>query len=94
MQTKLQFQTLLHQVVPAYRGGVGTLYSQVALVDFPTTDAVLAVSEDVLAERIASHCPSRSARWAREKPRTLADAAQTNPFRAVRVPRQLFTLTM
>ena len=24
----------------------------------------------------------------------MADAAQTNPFRAVRVPRQLFTLTM
>ncbi len=70
VQTKLQFQTVLDQVFPAYRDVFESLYSQVALkvlLDFPTADAVLAVPQGELAERIAAHCPSRSARWAAEK---------------------------
>lgn len=97
VQTKLQFQTLLDQVFPAYRGVFGSLYSQVSLkilADFPTAEAVLVVPEDTLAERIARYCPSRSARWADDKARALVNAAQMNPFRAARVPSQLFALTM
>ena len=78
VQTKLQFQTVLDQVFPAYRDVFGSLYSQVALkvlLDFPTADAVLAVPQGELAERIAAHCPSRSARWAAEKAHTLVEAA-------------------
>ena len=97
VQTKLQFQTVLDQVFPAYRGVFGTLYSQVSLkvlLDFPTADAVLAVPEAALADRIALHGPSRSARWAREKAHALVAAAQCDPFQKARVPSQLFVLTM
>lgn len=97
VQTKLQFQTVLDQVFPAYRDVFGSLYSQVALkvlLDFPTADAVLAVPQGELAERIAAHCPSRSARWAAEKAHTLVEAAQRNPFRQARISSSHLVLTM
>ena len=97
VQTKLQFQTVLDPVFPAYRDVFGSLYSQVALkvlLDFPTADAVLAVPQGELAERIAAHCPSRSARWAAEKAHTLVEAAQRNPFRQARISSSHFVLTM
>jgi len=97
VQTKLQFQTVLDQLFPVYREVFGSLYSQVALkvlLDFPTADAVLAVPEGELVERIAAHCPSRSARWAAEKAHTLGEAAQRNPFRQARISSSHLVLTM
>ena len=42
MQTKLQFQAILDQVFPEYRGVFGDLYSEVSLLtiqEFPTSEA-------------------------------------------------------
>ena len=44
VQTKLQFQSVLDQVFPEYRGVFGDLYSDVSLLTlqtFPTSEEVL-----------------------------------------------------
>lgn len=46
-------------------------------LDFPTADAVPSVPEFQLAERSATHRPSRSARWAAGKSHTLDDLQVT-----------------
>jgi transposase len=97
VQTKLQFQALLDQVFPEYGGVFGDLYSKVSLntlLEFPTAEAVLSVSETHLAERIASLCRSRSKRWAREKAEQIMMAASRNPFRNALVQSHLFSLEM
>jgi transposase len=83
MQTKLQFQAVLEQVFPEYRGVFGDLYSVVSLltlVEFPSSDDILKGSEEALANKICELCKSRSFKWAREKATQLKAAAARNPF--------------
>jgi transposase len=57
-------------VLPEYRGIFGSLYSKVSLLTilaFPTSEAVLRVSERELTEKIGLLCMSRSDLWAKEK---------------------------
>ncbi|WP_082677261.1 IS110 family transposase, partial [Bacillus sp. FJAT-29937] len=94
-QTKLQFQAILDQVFPEYRGVFGGLYSKVSLnilLLFPTSEAVLSVSEFVLMDHIASLCKSRSDKWAKEKARKLKEAALRNPFQNNLYQSHIFNL--
>jgi hypothetical protein len=55
VQIKLQFQAVLDQVFPEYKGVFGDLYSKVSLstlLEFPAAESVLAVTEAHLADRI------------------------------------------
>ena len=55
VQTKLQFQAVLDQVFPEYKGVFGELYSVVSLLTlqkYPTSKDILAASEDELANGI------------------------------------------
>ncbi|MFB5193280.1 IS110 family transposase [Alicyclobacillus fastidiosus] len=97
IQTKLQFQAILDQVFPEFRGVFGDLYSKVSLhvlSEFPTADSVLAVTEMDLACRIEQLCPSRSERWAVERAKRLRAAAARNPFRGANLQSHLFSLNM
>lgn len=70
VQIKLQFQAVLDQVFPDYRGIFGDLYSSVSLLllkQFPTPSAFQSTDEDNIALAIARLCPSRSDRWASDK---------------------------
>ncbi|GMA65071.1 hypothetical protein GCM10025859_55110 [Alicyclobacillus fastidiosus] len=63
IKTKLQFQAVLDQVFPEFRGIFGDLYSKVSfhvLLAFPTAESVLAVTQRELADKVAELCPSRS----------------------------------
>lgn len=96
-QTKLQFQAVLDQVFPEFKGVFGDLYSKFSLhvlLEFPTPDRVLAVGEGELARRIEILCPSRSARWAGDRARKIIAAANRNPFQTVRLQSLLFSLDM
>jgi transposase len=67
VQTKLQFQSVLDQVFPEYCGVFGDLYSDVSLLTlqaFPTSEEVLATSEETIATKIKELCKSRSQKWA------------------------------
>jgi hypothetical protein len=70
VQIKLQFQAVLDQVFPEYKGVYGALYSAASLQtlsEFPTSEAVLSTGEAKLTERIGILCVSRSEKWAFEK---------------------------
>jgi transposase len=63
IQAKLQFQAILDQVFPEYKGVFGDLYSKVSLhtlLEFPTSDTVLSTNETKLKERISVLCKGRS----------------------------------
>ncbi|MED3554300.1 IS110 family transposase [Cytobacillus praedii] len=96
-KTKLQLHSLLDQVFPEYRGVFGSLYSKVSLLTllaFPTSEAVLKVSEKELAEKIASLCKSRSDKWAIDKAQKLREAALRNPFQNNLYQSHIFNLEM
>jgi len=97
IQTKLQFQAVLDQVFPEFKGVFGDLYSKVSLhvlLEFPTAESVLAVTETRLAERVAQLCPSRSQHWAADRATKIVAAAVRNPFQNPRLQSQLFSLEM
>ncbi len=97
IQTKLQFQAVLDQVFPEFKGVFGDLYSKVplhVLLEFPTAESVLVVTETQLAERVSQLCPSRSQRWAADRATKIAAAAIQNPFQNSRLQSQLFSLEM
>ncbi|GMA61667.1 IS110 family transposase (plasmid) [Alicyclobacillus fastidiosus] len=97
VQTKLQFQAVLDHVFPEYRGVFGDLYSKVSLrtlLEFPTADSVLNVTEAKLTKRVSELCKSRSERWSREKAREIIAAATRNPFRNVLLEGYLLSLKM
>jgi transposase len=97
IQTKLQFQAILDQVFPEFRGVFGDLYSKVSLhvlSEFPTAESVLAVTEVELSRRIEQLCPSRSAHWASERAKKIVEAAIRNPFRGANLQSHLFSLNM
>ncbi|MEH7306355.1 IS110 family transposase [Neobacillus drentensis] len=97
VQTKLQFQAVLDQVFPEYRGVFWDLYSVVSLLtllDYPTSNDVLEAGEETIATRIKDHCKSRSRRWADEKAKKLIAAAARNPFQKILYQSQILTLKM
>ncbi|ASA20258.1 hypothetical protein B9T62_05245 [Paenibacillus donghaensis] len=84
IKIKLQFQAVLDQVFPEYKGMFGDLHSSVSLntlLAFPTSDAVLKAGKTKVAEKIACLCMRRSESWARSKAEALLAAAERNPFR-------------
>ncbi|MGQ4669137.1 IS110 family transposase [Metabacillus halosaccharovorans] len=97
VQTKLQFQAVLDQIFPEYRGVFGDLYSVVSLrilQEYTASEDILAVSEDALANRIKELCKSRSKRWAEEKAQILKAAAARNPFQKTLYQSHLLSLSM
>ncbi|MFD2511501.1 IS110 family transposase [Halalkalibacter alkalisediminis] len=97
IQTKLQFQAILDQVFPEYRGVFGDLYSVVSLLtllEFPSSEDILNASEETLSEKINELCRSRSIRWANEKANELIAAAKRNPFEKTVYQSHLLSLDM
>ncbi|MBA2939728.1 IS110 family transposase [Paenibacillus sp. CGMCC 1.16610] len=97
VQIKLQFQAVLDQVFPEFRGVYGALYSAVSLqtlLAFPTSEDVLSTGEFKLTEKIAVLCTRRSEKWAREKAQKLMAAAIRNPFRKATYQSHLFSMNM
>jgi transposase len=83
IQTKLQFQAVLEQVFPEYKGVFGDLYSVVSLLTllaFPSSEDILKANEETIASKVSELCRSRSKRWANEKANILKAAAARNPF--------------
>ncbi|PAE32001.1 IS110 family transposase [Bacillus sp. 7884-1] len=97
IQTKLQFQAILDQVFPEYRGVFGDLYSVVSLLtlsEFPSSEDILEASEETIADKIAELCKSRSYRWAKEKATQLKAAADRNPFEKTLYQSHILSLSM
>ena len=83
VQTKLQFQAILDQVFPEYRGVFGDLHSYVSLLTlqtFPTSQKILDTGEEKVAKKIKELCKSRSQKWADSQAEKLMAAAAQNPF--------------
>ncbi len=97
VQVKLQFQAVLDQVFPDYRGIFGDLYSRVSLQllkQFTTPEAFQAAGESSIAYVIACLCPSRSERWATDKASHIVAAATNNPFQKVNYTSHLISLAL
>jgi transposase len=97
IQTKQQFQAILDQVFPEYKGVFGDLYAVVSLLtlsEFPSSEDILETSVDTLADRISSLCKSRSNRWAKEKAIELKAAATRNPFEKTVYQSHILSLKM
>jgi transposase len=97
IQTKLQFQAVLDQVFPEYRGVFGDLYSIVSLltiVEFPSSEEILANDVDFISNKIHSLCKSRSERWAKEKAKDLISAAKKNPFTSTMYQSHIMSIGM
>lgn len=97
IQTKLQFQAVLEQVFPEYRGVFGELYSFVSLrilQEYKASEDILMTSEEKLANRIHELCRSRSEEWAYEKAQKLKVAAARNPFKKTLYQSHLLSMGM
>ena len=98
VQTKLQFQAVLNQVFPAYKGVFGALYSKISLtflVEFPTSDSVLQVDEMQLKSKIRDLLSSRRGRsedWINERVQRLLAAAKQNSFQQTMYSSHLINL--
>jgi transposase len=74
VQTKLQFQAIIDQVFPEFRGVFGDLYSVVSLqtlLEYRTSNDVLVAGEGTLAAKINELCKTRSYKWAETKAKKL-----------------------
>ena len=97
VQTKLQFQAILDQVFPEYRGVFGDLYSAVSLLtltEFPTSTDVLAAEKQEISNKIHDLCKSRSYSWAEARSQKLIDAAKRNPFQNTLYQSHILTMEM
>ena len=97
VQAKLQFQAVLDQVFPEYRGIFGDLYSRISLLllkEFPTSEIIIKSGEAKLSDRIACLCPSRSDRWAEDKAMLIMAAAISNPFQKITYQSHLISLNL
>nr|WP_263325199.1 IS110 family transposase [Neobacillus sp. Marseille-Q6967] len=97
VQTKLQFQAILDQVFPEYRGVFGDLYSIVSLQtlsEYRTSNDVLVAGEETLAAKINEFCKSRSYKWSETKAQKLIAAAERNPFQETLYQSHILTLEM
>jgi len=97
IQTKLQFQAVLEQVFPEYKGVFGDLYSVVSLLtlsEFPSSEDILKASEETITDKIFGLCKSRSIKWANEKAIQLKAAAARNPFEKTVYQSHILSLSM
>jgi transposase len=97
VQTKLQFQAVLDQVFPEYYGVFGALYSDVSLSTlqaFPTSEEILEVGEETIANKIKALCKSRSQTWANSQAEKLIAAAAQNPFQETLYHSLILSLNM
>ncbi|ADC52280.1 MULTISPECIES: IS110 family RNA-guided transposase [Alkalihalophilus] len=97
IQTKLQFQAILDQVFPEFRGVFGDLYSVVSLLtlkEFPSSEDILNASDEVLTEKIHGNCKSRSLSWASDKAAQIKAAAIRNPFEKAVYQSHILSLGM
>jgi transposase len=97
VQTKLQFKSVLDQIILEYKGVFGDLHSVVSVLvlkEFPASEDIVAVSEDMLADKIKEFCKSRSKRWAEEKARDFKQAAVRNPFKKTLYQSHSLSLNM
>ena len=97
IQTKLQFQAVLEQVFPEYKGVFGDLYSVVSLLtlsEFPSSEDILSANEEIITDKINGLCKSRSSRWAKEKAIQLKAAAARNPFEKTVYQSHILSLGM
>lgn len=97
VQTKLQFQAVLDQVFPEYKGVFGNLYAEVSLKTlqtFPTSESVLKTGVEEISQFINRHCKSRSFDWTYEKAEELIVAAERNPFQSTLYHSLLVSLNM
>jgi transposase len=98
VQTKLQFQAVLDQVFPAYKGVFGAMYSNVSLRflnEFPTSYSVLQTDEDMLKAKIKELLSSKRGRsddWISVRVQRLLDAAKENPFQQTMYSSHLINL--
>src|SRR4051794_32583372 len=97
IQTKLQFQAVLEQVFPEYKGVFGDLYSVVSLLtlsEFSSSEDILKASEEAITDKISEYCKSRSIKWANEKAIQLKAAAARNPFEKTIYQSHILSLGM
>lgn len=97
VQTKLQFQSVLDQVFPEYRGVFGDLYSTVSLLtllNYPTSKDVLETDRDILDKNIHEYCPRRSLEWATSKADKLIEAALRDPFQETLYQSHIISIEM
>ncbi len=97
VQTKLQFQAVLDQVFPEYKGIFGDLYAEISLrtlQSFPTSKSVLEAGVEEIAQFIDTHCKARSFNWALERSEKLIGAAERNPFQSTLYQSLLVSLNM
>ena len=98
VQTKLQFQAVLDQVFPAYKGVFGAMYSSISLLflnEFPTSYLVLQTGEEMLKSKIKELLSSRRGRsedWICVRVQRLLDAAKQNPFQQTMYSSHLVNL--
>jgi transposase len=98
VQTKLQFQAVLDQVFPAYKGVFGAMYSSISLRflnEFPTSYLVLQTEEETLKSKIKELLSSRRGRsedWVCVRVHRLLDAAKQNPFQLTMYSSHLVNL--
>lgn len=97
VQAKLQFQSLLDQVFPEYKGVFGSLYSVVSLLtlkEYPSSDVILRADEEELSDKISELCKSRSKAWAKEKATELKEAAARNPIQKALYQSHILSMNM
>ncbi|OME30676.1 IS110 family transposase [Paenibacillus odorifer] len=98
VQTKLQFQAVLDQVFPAYKGVFGAMYSNISLQflnEFPTSNSVLQTDEDTLKAKMKELLSSKRGRsedWIHLRVQRLLDAAKENPFQRTMYASHLVNL--
>jgi hypothetical protein len=86
VQTKLQFQAVLDQVFPAYKGVFGAMYSGISLrfsSGFPTSYSVLQTDENTLKSKMKELLSSKRGRsedWINQRVQRPLDAVKQNLF--------------
>ncbi|MET4559629.1 transposase [Lysinibacillus parviboronicapiens] len=97
IQTKLQFQAVLDQIFPEYKGVFGDLYAEISiktLQAYPTSESVKEAGVEEIAQFIDTHCKARSFNWALERSEKLIGAAERNPFQSTLYQSLLVSLNM
>lgn len=97
VQAKLQFQAVLDQVFPEYRGVFGDLYAKVSLrflALHPTSSSVLARSLNDITATIQSLSGRINSDWALERALKLVAAAKRNPFKETAFSSHLISMEL
>ncbi|MDX8363308.1 transposase, partial [Cytobacillus sp. IB215316] len=92
-----QFQTILDQVFPEYKGVFSNLYAPLSLKTlllYPTSHEVLKVPAEELARKMYDLGGKRSYGWFYEKALKLKESAERNPFKKTLYQSNLVTLKM